>query len=260
MKSSIKTILALTAAILTTTIPSCRSREIERPAKVKGVHAEWTRVYPDDSLGIFSSKGLYGYFHPSTGKVAIPALYDRAERFSEGLAAVELNGWLGFIDSAGNTAIVFHFPVRTSGDHQVCHEFHHGVCVVPGPGGGYGMIDKSGRWIIRPEYDKIESFGEYAIVYSPGVRMQVGHDGHVINPFLVECIRSLDFDDDDRYYDTDRLAYCMGGLWGMMDENGRPLTKNLYQYIEPVSADLFLAQLDDNDSSVILNSQGEIIK
>ena len=50
-----------------------------------------------------SSTGKYGYKH--NGRVVIPAKYDYAWPFSEGLARVEINGKYGFIDKTDSMVI-----------------------------------------------------------------------------------------------------------------------------------------------------------
>ena len=66
-----------------------------------------------DSLAVFCRKGKRGYLNCYTGEVVIPAQYERAWVFSEGLAAVMSGGKIGFIDRQGRTVIppTWSYPV-----------------------------------------------------------------------------------------------------------------------------------------------------
>lgn len=67
---------------------------------------DWVVVSEDkDTLAVFSKDGRRGYVNRFTGEVAIAPVYTRAWVFSEGLAAVEHNGVLKFIDHKGQVQI-----------------------------------------------------------------------------------------------------------------------------------------------------------
>ncbi len=93
--------------------------------------------YPDQDL-------KWGYMD-TTGKLIIPAQFDDAEDFSEGLARVKIKGasdkW-GYIDKKGQYVVPLQFLV--AGD------FRDGLApVMPFyRGGKYGYIDPTGKWVI----------------------------------------------------------------------------------------------------------------
>lgn len=77
-----------------------------------------------------------------------------SKEFSEGLAAVELNGKVGFIDRNNR----FHIPpVYEPTDHL--EGFRYGMAAVK-KDGKYGFIDKKGEWVIQPTFDDAENFGD----------------------------------------------------------------------------------------------------
>ena len=206
-----------------------------------------------------------------TGEIAVPAQYRRAWVFAEGVAAVQKNGMIGFIDHKGNTVIDFQFPYH--GNPLSEFVFSEGHCVVADTLGKCGVIDKKGHWLIKPEYDNISTYKEYAIVSKAGVRMQVSYEGTVMNSFVLDDIKRLTYTVKERYenregeieyldkeIDTGLFAYRVGGRCGLMDANCNRLTEPLYKSITAVDKNMFRATLIDYYSEVILNAKGVVMK
>lgn len=238
---------------------------------IKDIKLDWTTASPNDSLSVFCSDDKRGYYNAYTGEIAIPAQYRRAWVFSEGLAAVQKNGMIGFIDHKGNTAIDFKYPFH--GNSLSEFVFENGHCVVADTTGHCGVINKKGEWIIAPEYDYINIFKEYAIVSKAGVRMQVGYDGHIMNSFVLDSIKRLTYTVQERFenregeieyidkeVDTGLFSYRVGGRCGLMDSNCNRLTEPLYWKIVAVDKNMFRAILIDQYSEVILNAKGVVMK
>ena len=105
----------------------------ERLAKEE---AERKRLAEDDAkYKFFVANGRCGF--KKDGVVAIPAKYDYAEDFSEGLAKVTLNGKWGYIDKSGNEVI----PIK----YDDAYSFENGKAEVLLKG-KYGTIDKQGNF------------------------------------------------------------------------------------------------------------------
>ncbi|MBE6310733.1 MAG: WG repeat-containing protein [Bacteroidales bacterium] len=237
----------------------------------ENIQFDWTQLSPNDSLGVFCSNGKRGYYNSYTGKIAIPAQYRRAWVFSEGLAGVQKDGKIGFLDSRGNVVIDFRFPYH--GNPLSEFIFKNGHCIVADTLGMCGVINRKGQWIIKPEYDDIETFKEYAIVRKSGLRMQVDYNGKVLNAFILDDLNELTYtkqeritnkDGDVSYINreipTDRFAYHVGGRCGLMDNNCQRLTEPLYANIEAINGNMFRATLPDYTSIVILNNKGQLIQ
>ena len=90
-----------------------------------------------------------GYFNIFTGEVVIPAQYDKAWVFSEGLACVYDKGMLHFIDHNGKSSVGKEFPYTERID-DYC--FHNGLCSMLGDNNRIGLIDKQGNWVVDPVY------------------------------------------------------------------------------------------------------------
>lgn len=232
---------------------------------------DWTSSSPNDSLGVFCSNGKRGYYNSFTGKIVVPAQYRRAWVFSEGLAAVQKNGMIGFINRKGEVAIPFRYPYH--GNPLSSFVFNNGHCIVADTTGKCGVINKKGEWVIQPKYDNIDAYDEYVIASSAGVRRQLTYDEKVINSFVVDNIKALTYTEKERYENkegeivyldievkTGLFSYSVGGRCGLMDANCRRLTDPLYSRIIAVDKNMYRALLLDSYSEVILNSRGEVMK
>ncbi len=115
-------------------------------------NVEWV-VTPEneDSLAVFSQNGKRGYFNRYTGREVIPAKYDAAWVFSNGIAAVAENDSVKFINEKDQLVINKSFPR----DYRLNHVFHGDFCLMGNGCGLIGLIDKTGNWVVKPEYDEI---------------------------------------------------------------------------------------------------------
>ena len=237
-------------------------------AKIK---FDWTSASPNDSLGVFCSDGKRGYYNSYTGKIVVEAQYRRAWVFSEGIAAVQKNGHIGFINRKGEVVIPFRYPYH--GNPLSSFVFDDGHCIVADTTGKCGVINRKGDWIIQPKYDNIDAYEEYVIASSAGVRKQLTYEEKVINSFVVDNIKALTFTEQERYENKDgeiiyldvevktgMFSYSVGGRCGLMDANCRRLTAPLYHRIIAVDKDMYRALLLDGYSEVILNAKGEVMK
>lgn len=237
---------------------------------IHDIPVEWTQHSRYDSLSVFCSDGKRGYYNSYNDKIVIPAQYERAWIFSDGLAAVQEGENIGFIDHNGNVVIDFMFPYH--GNPISDFVFSHGVCVVADDEGKCGVIDKSGKWIIDPEWDSVSTYESYVIVTKSGVSQQIAYDGNVINSFVIEDFKELIYsrveqseyvvghkEEKEVMYYTGLYAYQIGERWGMMDSNCNILTEPLYEYIYAVDQNIFRAVLLDGYHEVILNAKGKVM-
>lgn len=101
--------------------------------------------------------GKWGFINKH-GLEIIPFIYESAGNFSEGLAAVVLSGKLGFIDNQGKVVIPFEYdPVEMSIDPAI--KFSEGLANVPF-NNRWGFIDQLGKTIIPFEYTRADCFSE----------------------------------------------------------------------------------------------------
>ncbi|MBQ0057227.1 MAG: WG repeat-containing protein [Bacteroidales bacterium] len=113
----------------------------------------------NDSLVCFSNGLKRGYFNKNSGEVAITAKYTHAWVFSEGIASVEENGFVKFIDSNGNIAFERTFIFNPKNDGYV---FHGGYCIIDEDNDNkFGLIDANGITVLHEEYDNISVSDDY---------------------------------------------------------------------------------------------------
>ena len=135
-----------------------------------------------DSLAVYCTNDEHkrGYVNRFTGEVVIPAQYEKAWIFSEGVACVYNKGVLRFIDHKGNPAFEKAFPYTQCID-DYC--FHHGLCLMSDGNGHMGLIGRDGEWKLAPDYDFVcyESKGYWLIQDADGRQGLLYADG---TPFL----------------------------------------------------------------------------
>ena len=118
-------------------------------------HIVWiAKPLGEDTLICFSNGKKRGYFSKNTGEVVIEPKYDRAWVFSDGLASVEENGFIKFIDGTGKVIIDQEMPYIPNMEGYV---FHNGYCVVDTDDGKRcGLINKTGTLVLAKEYSSIK--------------------------------------------------------------------------------------------------------
>lgn len=115
-----------------------------------------------DSLVCYSDGEKRGYFNKFTGQPVIKPRYDHAWVFSDGLAAVDDDGWIKFIDTTGKVVIDPKIPYISDSEGYV---FHNNLCVISNDRlDRFGMIDEHGKVVLKPEYFSIFPSGKYWIV------------------------------------------------------------------------------------------------
>lgn len=91
-------------------------------------------------------------FIDQTGTMVVPLQFSSAEPFSEGLARVELNGKVAYIDDLGRVAVLLE-----GADYG--RAFSDGLAEVL-VGKLWGFIDRSGTFVIKPQFEWTEPFVE----------------------------------------------------------------------------------------------------
>ncbi|WP_218081936.1 WG repeat-containing protein [Anthocerotibacter panamensis] len=146
------------------------------------------------SAPVYAKEVIVKYgFIDRTGKLVIPAIYDRVEKFSEGLAVVKIGNKYGYIDRTGKLVIPVKFNdahafkeglaqvtisdsgedshkqfinkqgesvILTKNGFELSGDFNEGIATVEYKSGGYGYIDKMGELITSTIFEDVTDFKE----------------------------------------------------------------------------------------------------
>lgn len=102
---------------------------------------------------------LCGYVDRKTENELIPTKFERALKFSQGLAAVRIEGSFGYIDLSGNVVIEPKF--------DLAGEFYEGLAEVL-VGDVVGVIDTSGEFVVKPQFARALPFTNDTLVVAEG--------------------------------------------------------------------------------------------
>lgn len=211
---------------------------------------DWVITSGDkDSLAVFCKNGRRGYLNRFTGEVVLSSIYSKAWVFSEGLAAVEKEGKLFFIDNKGKVVIDSGLEVYFN---EPSYAFHNGFCVVKHPHSGKsGLIDRQGKWALNPEYDailqvdgywKVEKdnlyglFSEkldtlYAVEY-PAIYLEeeiievrdrnhiakrYDYEGNLVVDFVIDNIENMQYPTTELYHSEESDEYSSNNIYAIAD-------------------------------------------
>lgn len=189
-----------------------------------------------DSLICYSDGKKRGYFNMFTGKPVIEPQYDHAWIFSDGLASVDDDGWIKFIDASGKVVIDPKIPYMAGTDGYV---FHNDRCIIHNDRRDrFGMIDKQGKWVLKPEYFSVYPSGKYWVIdngigksvldstlntvipftkgrvwvcdeyicvtLSSHIMQRYNLNGELINDFYINDVSRLTYESDELRYTTSK--------------------------------------------------------
>ncbi len=195
------------------------------------------------------SKGYWGFIDRD-GKMAIRATFDEAFSFSEGKAVINENGKFYFCDRAAMLQSIL-------GNYTRVFDLQEGVSVVM-KDTLYGLIDSSGREILKPRYQFLDNFengisvfienGKAGILDKTGnVRIEARYDNVFRfdqNHYMIEQNGQLGLINlkgevviQPRYsqiaYFSEGLApVAVGGKWGFVDSKGSEIIPCEYSAVE----------------------------
>ena len=143
--------------------------------------------------------GLCRYVDRQTRQEILPARYEQASAFSEGLAAVRIDGRFGYIDSRGEIVITPRFD--RAGD------FTHGLAeVLVGP--QVGIINRAGEIVVPPIFGRAYPLTSEVILAVEGV----WSGASVENPPYQQIGTLPGLYDDDMFFKNIGL-YHISGHW-----------------------------------------------
>lgn len=237
----------------------------------------------DEELwGVYFDANKKAGFQNVKGHVFIPAQFDDALCFSEGLAGVKLNDKWGFIDRYGNIIIQPTFNdvsafkggnakaeiiVNESGklSRKYCLidytgtqvtsayddiDFFHDERARIKIGDKYGYVSRNGEEIIPAKYEKAGWFSDgYAPVQHNDVWGVIDIGGNYVIQPIYEDILITDYQ---------VVAAKNNDKWGYLDMNGKNLTKFMFDDVDDFE-ECDLAVVEKNERCGLINTKGKLL-
>ena len=242
-----------------------RNQLMREKEVVDGMKVDGTWKHGMDSIGIFEKEGKRGFYNLNTNKVLVPATYTHAWFFSEGLAAVEKDGKIGFINMKGAVVIPHQFVHRTNDHPNIA--FEDGRCVMANGNGQMGVIDRKGEWVVKPQYDKVDLTESGIFGTTSNSKLLLSKKGEVIQNDLIVKVEPLkcniqlkEKDSDGRWRLQDvemkmdyyvYYTFANSDRCGLMDKDGNRLTEPVYSKIEALNEHLFSFYLLDGETQLV---------
>jgi len=112
------------------------------------------------------------------GNIVVEPRYDQGGEFSEGLAAVQLEGRWMFIDKSGTT--VAQFPPEVVFAEPLSDGLSLVTASVGEPSRKFGYVGKSGQWAVKPVWEDANPFHDgfaYVGIWKNGMVAYIDHRG-----------------------------------------------------------------------------------
>ncbi|MDD6002358.1 MAG: WG repeat-containing protein [Bacteroidales bacterium] len=192
----------------------------------------------DNKIGYINKEGQY----------VIPAIYEAGSSFSEGLAfVVSENSTPICIDTKGNE--VFRTPSNVLFVDQFSKD---GIAKVKVEGDKFGFIDKTGQFIVTPQYNAVlgpSSEGLAAVKSSDSKWGFVDVKGNiVINPQF----------DDASNFSNGLACISQGDKWGYINKKGEYVINPQFDYACSFSSD-GLASIKQGKQWGFIDTDGQIV-
>ena len=207
--------------------------------KCKGDSMINARIFDGDIVYIHSQPDV------ENGEIAIEPQFESVWSFTEGLAAVQINGLWGYIDTTGTVVI--------EPKYKLTWGFSEGLAAIQSTElyNLYGYINTKGETVIEPQFNYAKNFKNGAALVQGGEQVSTGHkfafvkpDGTILGNFewfgaeefsegLAEVYMTYEsaFTDidgnividyifnDAKAFSEGFAAYQDGLLWGYIDKN-----------------------------------------
>ena len=187
----------------------------------------------------------YGYINKK-GDLKIATVYEDAEAFSDGLAAVKKDGKWGYINSKGEMVI--------QAEYDTAYDFRDGYAKVGNNGKEkysyiYGVIDKKGKQAIGLDYDYI-SYGNKTFLCEKDneYRFLDENGKYIIDKTYHKA--SIMYDDGYAIVATDDKTFVV------IDKNGKEITDQDFYGLGSYKKDDFCKEDDCYNSKSYSSSEG----
>lgn len=180
----------------------------------------------------------WGFKHNE--REVIPAKFDNAGDFSEGLAAVATDKKCGYIDRYGTIVI----PAK----YEAANGFVDGLAGVK-INDKWGYINKSGNLIIPAKFEGVWDFREDLAPFLSNKKIGfIDKTGSVVIPAKYEEVQ---------YFSEGLAAVYINGKWGFIDKTGTLVIPAIYDLSWQDGFDQGKIEVVLNDRGLTINYKGE---
>lgn len=192
-----------------------------------------------DGMVVFkNSKGELGYKN-SSGKVVIPAgAYYNVYDFNDGMALIDEVGYFGYINKKGKKVI----DLSAKGYHSATGSFYNGITVATEYGDGrynLAIFNKKGKLLAKSahKYDTFFLSNNYIVVVKDGKYGLINRKGkEIVKPQYDD----INYEDEL----THTIGFNKNGKWGLLNTKGKVLVKPIYDYELASSEELINTCID----------------
>jgi hypothetical protein len=188
--------------------------------------------YFRDGLALIGENKAWGYID-KTGKSVIPAQYNEATTFSEGTAFAVKNGSAPTaIDKTGNVK----FTLTQAEQVENFSEGYAAFSVITEKGERWGFVDKEGKVKIQPKYVMVGYFSENicSAMNDEGKWGFIDKDNNVAVAFKYDNVSACI---------GNSIRVLQGGKWGTIDAKSAVLIEPIYDNLE-ADGGAFVAEKD----------------
>ncbi len=236
----------------------------------------------DDRIAVYCKANKRGFFNIDTGEALCEPSYDKAWNFSEGIAAIEQNGYISFVDKELRPIFKQRFKVvRASDDWPDAIKYQKGQCLLRISPDSTGVLDTKGQWVINPCYQYISELSadscrivkknnkvgivsyvgrvliepmydavrivdkDVAIVAKDGYQKEISYDGTIIYDYIYDNV----FDFPDSVTDQYELYMVNNKVGVLRKRDCAVIIPAIYDSVEYLSGDRFKVKLPEQISA-----------
>ena len=165
----------------------------------------------------------YGFID-ITGKIIIPAIYDKSYGFIEEHCIVSLNKKVFIIDKKGKEIKVLKY-------NELGFGYITGLVFHVALDDKWGLIDEKGNELVYPKYERLSRFNDNNLVFAKlnnkwGI---IDRNGNIIKPFIFKELVSI-YNNKNSYY-----RVKIDSKFGVIDDNGNEILPLIYDRINFLS-------------------------
>jgi DNA-binding transcriptional regulator/RsmH inhibitor MraZ len=192
-----------------------------------------------------------------TGRMVIPARFDAAFDFSEGLAYVESKGTGAFINRQGQTVITLPKKMSAALD-SFAYGFHEGRAAVR-IDGDYGFVDRTGRLLCKG-YTRVASFSEglAAVAVDWGIPAKYGFintKGELVIPARFAAVLAGHNIGALSHFSEGLASVRVGEEYGFIDKSGQFVIPLKFSFAGDFSEGLAFVRV--GEQAGYINKSGE---